>query len=947
MALAAAGLVYTRCGRARTGSAGAAAEEGSSGGGAGSRAGQGARAGGVPGAQSAALPAWFGRPGAPDRRIAGRVTFEGEPVDGAEVRLWSYIMLTGVLAPVVVKTGADGRFDLGVWPASSYQVGASSPGRASAVESLDLADPSAKPPSDQLELRLTGCAASMYGRVVDAAGSPIQGALVRRDRVIGVATGADGAYDLCLPKGSVSVYVEAEGYGGVVLTMEMIGRIRRDVVLVPEATIVGRVVRRADGSPVPGAAVHAWTRDHGRERVAEITTLAGADGRFQIGRIGPGRYGLWADTDTLILSAGVDVFVEVGKTSDEVTLVLDDASIVRGRVVAAGKPVAGVRVQAVRNAPSRRSLSGWSQPDGSFVLTEVPRGEVTFIAFDHEVISPKAMLIDRLEHDGVVVEVEKMAAIRGRVTRHDKPVGGAKVQASRFSAVAEPNGSYVLAGLPPGEYEVFAHSRDAGAFTDKRSVKVTLERGAIKEGIDIELDGGGRISGVVVDDEGRPVEGVHVRWQHVTTGDRGDSITAADGSYACDSMTGGGEYRATVRPNDGPVAPLPPAKGEHPMVRLEDGDSSVEGVRLAVKLTARAIAGRVVDTAGQPLADARVLALAVEAGKEPVFNTWLQLPSATTDVDGSFTLRDLPDGRYALMARGVAGGEGVVKDVAAGSANVRIVVALPGWIDGELIGYSETPVVYATATTGQWRLLPGVIEGTTFRIRGLPAGKYLVTGQTVHEGDAATVEVRSGVASRVTLTSQGSGTIEGTYRELAGEAPIVGAICQVVASAEGFRGVTNFDPALLPRTGADGSFVLQRAPAGTTYVTCSVEGTWQISYAAKVVEVPRGGVATVALTGVRYPQDGSTGNVGLDVDWRQLDMVVQSVRPGGPAARAGILPGDRLTAFNGLRLDGVSSQGFYFLVAGVPIGQSAPLSYRRGGAEEVTVVVTVDPPPAQ
>src|SRR5688572_26269720 len=115
-------------------------------------------------------------------------------------------------------------------------------------------------------------------------------------------------------------------------------------------------------------------------------------------------------------------------------------------------------------------------------------------------------------------------------------------------------------------------------------------------------------------------------------------------------MTGRGKYKATVRPttNMG-VAALPPVGGEHPMVDLKDGDSAVDGVRLAVKLTSRTIAGRVVDSIGQPVADARVVALAMEAGREPVFHSWLPLPSGTTDVDGAFTIRELPDGRYALM----------------------------------------------------------------------------------------------------------------------------------------------------------------------------------------------------------------------------------------------------------------------------------------------------------
>src|SRR5206468_3554000 len=57
-----------------------------------------------------ALPSWFGQRGAPVRRIAGRVTFAGEPVAGATVELASELTDAGVLPAAVRCTGSDGRF---------------------------------------------------------------------------------------------------------------------------------------------------------------------------------------------------------------------------------------------------------------------------------------------------------------------------------------------------------------------------------------------------------------------------------------------------------------------------------------------------------------------------------------------------------------------------------------------------------------------------------------------------------------------------------------------------------------------------------------------------------------------------------------------------------------------------------------------------------------------
>ncbi len=75
--------------------------------------------------------------------------------------------------------------------------------------------------------------------------------------------------------------------------------------------------------------------------------------------------------------------------------------------------------------------------------------------------------------------------------------------------------------------------------------------------------------------------------------------------------------------------------------------------------------------------------------------------------------------------------------------------------------------------------------------------------------------------------------------------------------------------------------------------------------------------------------------------------IVEEVRPGGPAAKAGILPGDTITAVNGtavLRWDGVSR------LIRSSAGRPVQVEWRRAGAalaESITPVAAIDPNTAE
>jgi len=104
----------------------------------------------------------------------------------------------------------------------------------------------------------------------------------------------------------------------------------------------------------------------------------------------------------------------------------------------------------------------------------------------------------------------------------------------------------------------------------------------------------------------------------------------------------------------------------------------------------------------------------------------------------------------------------------------------------------------------------------------------------------------------------------------------------------------------------------------------------------KTGRVVRGylGVAIDPLTAELAEQLGLPGQIGV---------LVRSITPGSPAEKAGLAPGDILTAFNGKPID--SARGLVRQVAATPLGSKAEIKAIRNKKEQ-TFRVTIEEPPA-
>jgi uncharacterized GH25 family protein len=848
---------------------------------------------------------WIAQRGAPARHLAGRVVFEGRPVAGAAVRLSTRVERH--TNAIERTTGVDGAFDFGPQEATLLLVSAHADGKAGAILHLDLRNPALRPPPDQLVLELRPCTAALHGFILDAAGGSIPGASVRRGSIEAVAA-PDGAYALCLPIGDTLLDVGADGYGTVSVSMAVTNRVRRDFRLSPEGVITGRAVRAEDGRPVADAVISLQASGTGVPGFssgisgAPGMAITDGDGRFRMGGVLPGRRQLSATADGH-RSRLVDVNVIAGD-NDEVTVPLEPSTTIAGRVVdEAGQAAEGATI-TLREGERWRAresdiLSAVSQADGSFVLDGVLAGAyaIDLAPFHDTKDTVQSIDVPASGVKDLTLVVARGSSIAGVVVRSGKPLGGARVYVQngggRMQAISEADGRFLLRGIAAGTHELYGESIQDGAFS--RGPTVTIDKGADVNGVTIDLALAGSIAGIVVDQHGAPVSGAYLSFQLVKGGDFGESTTAEDGTFESRALSGGGPYRVSIMASRRSSMRFLPADGDDfPHVDVADGSSHVRNVRYAVTVDRLVISGVVVDETGRPIPDVRVEATPHgERGWEMG-----EVPADVTDTDGAFTIANLLAGDYAVDARAGNGAEARTdKPVAAGARNVRIVLSTPGQIEGTLAGFARPPRIVARLmnerSMRRGEAMNGEVTGTSFRVRGLAPGRYVVAAVSGRVAAASsTVDVKAGETARVTLTDRGSGTVKGTALDASG-APVRGARCSLFDES-GVDNATTVDE--------NGAFTIAPAPVGVETVNCyRFEGTMTSGFAMVTVEAGKTATVAVAMKAREEPKARST----IGVTWvpSPAGLRVASLVDGGPGAQAGMKVRDLLIEIEHIEID--------------------------------------------
>jgi protocatechuate 3,4-dioxygenase beta subunit len=459
------------------------------------------------------------------------------------------------------------------------------------------------------------------------------------------------------------------------------------------ASVAGRVTDSATGEPVLHAHVSLYSQSS-RQRYGALT---GADGRFSIARLPPGRYSFSADaagyqTPPIFPDRRTDlVALRPGDRKDDLDVALTPFGAISGRVLdAEGRPMQGVGVSVV--GPDGLRESPMSDPDGQYRLDSLPPGRYRVRAVPRALNLPPEIRSDGttevhyvttyypasltaesaapldvapgLERKATDIRLLRgpIVAVRGTVTGipASGPYAGisvSKVEPRRapntgrgamgFGHRANPDGSFEIWGLDPGRYLFTAESNGAGWQSPPVDVFVAdRDIGGVVLVAVRQFD----ISGQIVPDDERarvprtpPNASLGQSPQISLLGRMGSgmafAVVAADGSFHLTNVQAG-QY--SVRLSWGPYVKS---------MRL--GSTDIAGALLDLRNGSGGAALTVTASS-----DAAQIAGVVRNGAAPVPYAQVALVSEETQTvaggrsagpDGTYTLTNVAPGNYQLL----------------------------------------------------------------------------------------------------------------------------------------------------------------------------------------------------------------------------------------------------------------------------------------------------------
>ncbi|MHC4469619.1 MAG: carboxypeptidase regulatory-like domain-containing protein [Planctomycetota bacterium] len=516
-------------------------------------------------------------------------------------------------------------------------------------------------------------------------------------------------------------------------------RTTKDLVLTVGGEVSGRV-EDTQGQPVAGARVRLSNMPYNalpvfssQDGTFKFTGVKAAD-RATVSAYLPGRYAR-SDPFSIVPAGNVENIILRLKASCRITGTVELSD---GRVPSGGT-VKWVRGDPRRNRWLMRRGTGGVPvgDDGSFEIENVSPGTVTVIANVpgyQPGMSDTLNISEGLDMEGIAIRVEPGHKVKGTVNLKT----GEPVESADISVVSQGRGSW---GWSPwgGSQVIVAQSDAEGQFTIEGLGEGKHRIDARKEGLTpatangvnaaagdevrLEMEAGGEIKGVVLDDKDAPVGGLRI-YLRPMSGNRNralpQSSTSTDGTFKLQGVPEG-TYKLFAAPGWGSKLNFTSAEKEG----VRPGDPDIE-IRVEPGFK---ISGYVMAPDGNPAAGYEVSAAGQNAqGK----NVWKY---QETKFDGTFEFPGLPAGNYRITVESNGGGiaDAVENGVAAGTTDLTIVLKKAMDIEGVVSGPDG---FVASRVRVRANPMPGVggSGGSArtgndgrFKISGLSPGEYRLT----------------------------------------------------------------------------------------------------------------------------------------------------------------------------------------------------------------------------
>ncbi|MEZ6010054.1 MAG: carboxypeptidase-like regulatory domain-containing protein [Planctomycetota bacterium] len=484
-------------------------------------------------------------------------------------------------------TAADGRFEVEALPAGTWSFTVSVAGQGRRTGQLVVL-----PHDGEVLLRFRyPDGPTLMGKVTDVSGRPVAGAsiLVRADGTRPEARGrwwalaqtdAKGGYRLeHLDPGLVQgITVEVEGFLTIGdahrhLLLGATGVVEVDFELARGCTVRGRVVDAA-GSPVAGAVVMldqdmAFSNANGRPE--RRSTTSDGEGQYVFERLPPvGQARLRAYTSGAASGSDGTPLLLAGEARVlQQDLTLQAAPVLPGVAVdREGMPLEGVRVEATSYEVHWRKAAGLPPPSattdagGRFELKGMLEGETWSVDAKSERMRMEAPLSVRVPASPAALQEVRLvllpaAKVAGRVSDPDgKPLASyhlwmkptRQVPGAQGAVFTQTNdkGAFVFDQLAAGTYEL-PRGAFAGDLEGEAAQTFELDWGQAVEDVVVVRRPSLALSGSVLDAEGAPLAGVHVRYRAAAVDgqgsiDRFPMGTSTDESGRFHELVGPGRY---------------------------------------------------------------------------------------------------------------------------------------------------------------------------------------------------------------------------------------------------------------------------------------------------------------------------------------------------------------------------------------------------------------------